>query len=435
MSDGATHYETLGLTPEATAEDVKRRFRELARQHHPDLNPGKPEIHALFVRINQAHETLSDPDARAAYDLHLRDRARRLAEQRAAAAAGHGAAWAGNAGGASRGTGSAPPGGHAAGARAASGGRPAGAGAVRDPGAQRELEERRRRAMRLMDAARVAYSRGNLREANRLARESLQAVRSGSAHEMLGDIYARHQRLDKAIEHYTVAAQLSPQPAAGRIISKLESVSRRQAVRARAQPGRPAPGRAPGPSRAATPAQQALAQFQRLAHRGAVTAVGAGLVTSLVARWEYLGARPIQGNWPVVEQLPAGLLLAMAASGFTTGMALAAAGWVRRFADEMVVFAGEPPRVLPLGLVMALFGMVFMPMAFAAYVGIAYYQGLFSGSIAAVFGLAATLAATFAAAAPVDAYWHALLAGGNLIFVTMLAGWYLGELFRPAWSG
>jgi serine/threonine protein kinase len=58
------HYETLGLTKTASADEIKRAFRELAQQHHPDHN-GSAE---RFKVINEAHRVLSDPVTRARYD-------------------------------------------------------------------------------------------------------------------------------------------------------------------------------------------------------------------------------------------------------------------------------------------------------------------------------------------------------------------------------
>src|SRR5438067_433299 len=72
----ADFYVALGLAPDATAEQIKRRFRKLARECHPDVSGGKPGSHERFVRLSEAYHVLSDPSRRAAYDLTLRDRQR-----------------------------------------------------------------------------------------------------------------------------------------------------------------------------------------------------------------------------------------------------------------------------------------------------------------------------------------------------------------------
>jgi DnaJ-domain-containing protein 1 len=60
-------YGILGLTPRATAADIKSAYRRLARKYHPDVS-ASPDANARFVQINQAYEILSDPNYRWAYD-------------------------------------------------------------------------------------------------------------------------------------------------------------------------------------------------------------------------------------------------------------------------------------------------------------------------------------------------------------------------------
>jgi curved DNA-binding protein len=64
------YYEVLGVPRTATAEEIKRVYRQLARKHHPDLQPPPERAKAAerFKEINEAYEVLSDPDKRAKYD-------------------------------------------------------------------------------------------------------------------------------------------------------------------------------------------------------------------------------------------------------------------------------------------------------------------------------------------------------------------------------
>ena len=62
------YYRSLGVQPGATAEELKKAYRGLAKKYHPDLHPGDKEAEARFKEINEAYETLSDPQKRKEYD-------------------------------------------------------------------------------------------------------------------------------------------------------------------------------------------------------------------------------------------------------------------------------------------------------------------------------------------------------------------------------
>ncbi len=63
------YYEVLGVSRQASAEEIKKAYRKLARQYHPDANPeNKKEAEERFKEIAEAHEVLSDPEKRAGYD-------------------------------------------------------------------------------------------------------------------------------------------------------------------------------------------------------------------------------------------------------------------------------------------------------------------------------------------------------------------------------
>ena len=64
----ADYYDILGVDRDASQEDIKRRFRQLARDTHPDANPGDPAAEARFREIAEAYEVLSDPAKRDRYD-------------------------------------------------------------------------------------------------------------------------------------------------------------------------------------------------------------------------------------------------------------------------------------------------------------------------------------------------------------------------------
>jgi len=64
----ANPYETLGVAPNASQDDIRKAYRKAAKETHPDLNPGKPEAERRFKEINAANDIIGDPDKRKRYD-------------------------------------------------------------------------------------------------------------------------------------------------------------------------------------------------------------------------------------------------------------------------------------------------------------------------------------------------------------------------------
>ncbi len=66
--DYKDYYQILGVTKNADEKEIKKAYRKLARQHHPDVNPGDAQAEEKFKDINEAYEVLSDGDKRQKYD-------------------------------------------------------------------------------------------------------------------------------------------------------------------------------------------------------------------------------------------------------------------------------------------------------------------------------------------------------------------------------
>ena len=64
------YYQTLGISKSATAAEIKKAYRKLARKYHPDVNPNDKEANKKFQQINEANEVLSDPEKRKKYDQY-----------------------------------------------------------------------------------------------------------------------------------------------------------------------------------------------------------------------------------------------------------------------------------------------------------------------------------------------------------------------------
>jgi curved DNA-binding protein CbpA len=407
------YYEVLGIARTATPEEIRRRFRTLARQFHPDVSADGKQSHERFIQISEAYQVLSDAGRRAAYDLALRDR-ERFRQAIAARQAQRQAA-------------SRPP----TSARAPA--PPAGPPPRPGPGAQAPTATPRQqvRLEQTLRAAEAAFRAGRLKDASHYCRTLLDMDRRyGPAYELLGDIYSRQRRVAQAVQMYSMAAQLTR--ANGLVMAKLNRLQAREGGATVSSRG----------DRNMDAARRALLR-RHASQRFLIAVAGLGAVVGMVAAFGMGRLPPAPAGrlgWPIVPGWTDMLLCLLVISGWALGVTLALTGALRALDDEFFYpRAGRTRSLLPLGLLVAITGGLFYYLGAAIYLVAASVQECLSGSVLLVLGGSALLMGAFAGVAwlrlhDVEMAQQLLLVGGNVIFLSMLAGWFFGDIFRPLWA-
>ena len=185
MTIKKTHYEILDVPRTATAAQIKRRYRQLVRQHHPDVAQDKAAAKATFIRITEAYQALSNQDRRLIYDASLDADMFKVPPRRPSTSS--------------------------------------------RPSASRPTQQARSRAVHvdeLIHQAQAAFIQGQFRTASWICKQVQQMdARNVQAYVILGDIYRIQRRPEEAIAMYSIAAQLDPRNADVR--AKLERMLKR----------------------------------------------------------------------------------------------------------------------------------------------------------------------------------------------------------------
>ncbi len=376
MRTTRTYYEILGLPRDATLAHIKRRYKQLVRKYYPDVAVDKQVAHRLFIQINEAYQALSDPVRRRDYDASLS-----LESSRPSTTSGR--YQASSTAGASRSGGSAAN-------------RPAGTSDV---------------AQRIRDAQ-LSFIQKRFQEAAGHCRAALSIDgRNAQAHAVLGDIYRAQGKFSSAVKHYSYAMQFNPsdretEKKLTRLVS--DQISRVTVIKGSAQ---------------------------RRSVSVTVNMVLWGLAFFLIALVGVHPGTPI--GWlatyvPVISGWSWNLVALLAACSGIVGVLLALNGLVDHPDDELVFEThGSGWMIVPTGPILLIGSGFFFPGAAAFYLVMGLLQNSLSRSVIIAFTFAAGIVGLASLMYLPQARGQVLLFGGNVSFLSILIGWYVGAAFRP----
>ncbi|MGQ9456466.1 MAG: J domain-containing protein [Armatimonadota bacterium] len=376
-----THYEVLGVPRDATIAQIRRRYRQLVRQYHPDVAVDKEVAHRLFLRIKEAYEVLSDPVRRREYDALLAaESARSSAEKFDRTTEQRGAPWA----------------------------------------AQTSVSV----VEKHLKNARWSFIQRRFNEAAEHCRNALELdPHNATAFAMLGDIFRAQGKINQAIKYYSYAIQYNP---ADRDTER--KLDRLIEKRVRPQYRKSTTGvRSEDYSRANLNAMT-------------VNFVWWGIAVFLMLLIWVNPGKPI--SWlkfyiPPIQHWSWNLVVLLAASSAIVGMLLSLNGLLAH-PDEEIVFEthGSKWAIVPTGPILLLASGFFFPGAAIFYIVVGFVQGSLSRSVITVFVAVAAVVVVASLLYVPEARSEVLLFGGNVSFWAMLFGWYIGSLFKPlsAWG-
>lgn len=401
MPPKKTHYDILGVPRSASEDLIKRKYRELVRLHHPDVAQDKAAATSKFIEIQEAYQTLINPDRRLIYDASL--------DGPKFAPRGNGSGSPGHA---------RPPGSSAG----APGGQPRPSQARPSQGrtaqAYQAQANRVAEAIRWVREAESAFSRGQFRSAIWACKEAQRIdPKNVTAHIILGDVYRIQGQTDEAITMYTIAVQLDPRNAD--VLAKLDRLIHQSAVQ--------------------NPVAGETTDDRKASLGIGMNLIGWSIVGTIVAWLHWNSGTPLawfSDHLQFVNAWSATLVGVMLVVGIIIGFLLSMTGSVRRLDDELVFQGvktyGRRSMTVPVGLIMIVMNLFSFYIAALMYFVIGIVQESLSKSVLKALGIVVVLTFGIALSYPTGTP-QVLIFGGNVVFPAMLVGWGIGDICRPDW--
>jgi len=371
MRTSRNYYEILGVPRNATFAQIKRRYKQLVRKYHPDVaDTDKATAHRLFIQIREAYEVLSDPSRRRAYDATLDKQTAPIGSQRSP-----GTSQSSNT-----------------------------SSAYKSPSS--------RVAQHIRDAQ-WAFIQRRFQEAINQCKAAIELdSRNAKAYAILGDIYRIQGKPNSAVKYYSYALQYDPTDRESE--KKLMNL---MGTRVNSEPR----------------------QFKSGSHSPAtvmtINMVWWGIAFFLIMLIGVHPGKPIP--WlayyiPHISQWSWNLVGLMAASSAVMGMLLAINRLVGHPDDELILEnTGGNWTLIPTGLILLIGSGFFFLGAAAFYLIVGLMQGSLSRSVVTVFAAVLVVVLLSALMYEPGGRLQVLMFGGNISFLSMLFGWYIGWIFRP----
>ncbi|HXH62329.1 MAG TPA: J domain-containing protein [Fimbriimonadaceae bacterium] len=355
------HYQTLGVSEDASRDEIRSAFRRIAREHHPDVSDGPSDV---FLLAKEAYEVLIDPDRRRTYDS-ARAHERKIEESKRKAQA------------------------------------------TRDSTARKRYEQAQADQSQTAEVLRmnVLLNSHRFREAENVARQILRTdPKSGPAYAALAEAAMVRGDLDSAARYYAYAAQYSPENR----VYRDKSIAAQEALLRREQSANPDSVR-----------------------RNAPIALGAGAFVVLVGAIYVVLANepPVLPSVRPIAAWPLSLIFMLVLAGLSVGAALSIGGALDVYDANRGSAVMRVPPATALGAVALL--SFWIAVGFYLLVGVT--QHAFNASMSRLIAAVFVALLVFVLAAwnlSGEAATETFLWGGNLIYVSAAAGWFVADSLK-----